>query len=200
MRRGRSVSTDVVERATLPDFGPSAEDCQGVDDVGTEPSSDAVSDLFGLDRGDDPITTINSVAERNDKIRGGKELLAFLDSGAVDNAFLKSVCAEYPQEATSKSQRGVGLKGANGSHTKHHGQQRFRVNTSAGSEMNTTWEVADVRKPLISASRLLERGHKLVLDEKRRIQCKTGDTIPLERTGSLFAVRLWIPKGFQRQG
>ena len=30
--------------------------------------------------------------------------------------------------------------------------------------MNTTWEVADVRKPLLSASRLLERGHKLVLD------------------------------------
>ena len=81
--------------------------------------------------GDDTITTINSVAERNDKIRGGKELLAFFDSGAVDNALPKSVCTEYPQEATSKSQRGVGLKGANGSHTKHHGQQRFRVNTSA---------------------------------------------------------------------
>ena len=47
---------------------------------------------------------------------------------------------------------------------KHYGQRRFRVKTSAGSSMNTTWEVADVRKPLISASRLLERGHKLVLD------------------------------------
>ena len=62
--------------------------------------------------------------------------------------------------------------------------------------MNTTWKVADVRKSLISASRLLERGHKLVLDEKARIQCKNGDTIPLERSGSLFAVRLWIPNGF----
>ena len=66
--------------------------------------------------------------------------------------------------------------------------------------MNTTWEVADVRKPLISASRLLERGHKLALVEKPRIQCKNGDTFPLERTGSLFAVRLWIPKCFHRQG
>ena len=34
-----------------------------VDEVGTEPSSDADSDLFGLDWGDDPITTINSVTE-----------------------------------------------------------------------------------------------------------------------------------------
>ena len=61
--------------------------------------------------------------------------------------------------------------------------------------MSTTWD-ADVRKPLISASRLLEGGHKLLLDEKPRIQC----TIPIERSGSLFAVRLWVPKGFHRQG
>ena len=130
-----------------------------VDEVGTEPSSDADSDLFGLGWGDDPTATNNSVTERNDRTRGGKELLAFVDSGAVDN-----------------------------------------VLPSAGNNTNTTWEVADVRKPLISASRLLERGHKLVLDEKPRIQCENGDTIPLERTGSLFAVRLWIPKGFHSQG
>ena len=156
---------------------PSADDCQDVDGIGTEPSSDADSDPFGLDWRDDPITTINSVTERNDRTRGGKELLAFVDSVAVDNVLPKSVCTEYPLEATSKSQSGVGFKGANGSRIKHYGQRRFRVKTSAGSNMNTTWEVADVRKPLISASRLLERGHKLVLDEKPRIQCKNGDSI-----------------------
>ena len=149
---------------------------------------------------DDPITTVNSVTERNDRTRGGKELLAFVDSGAVDNVLPKSVCTEYAPEATSKSQSGVGFEGANGSHIKHHVQRRFRVKTSAGSNMNTTCEVADVRKPLVSASRLLEGGHKLVLDEKLRIQCKKGDTVPLERTSSLFAARLWIPKGFHRQG
>ena len=69
------------------------------------------------------------------------------------------------------SQSGVGFKGANGSHIKHYGQRRFRVKTNAGSNMNTTWEVADVLKPLIFASCLLER------DEKPRIQCKNGDTI-----------------------
>ena len=48
-------------------------------DVGTEPSSDADSDLFGLDWGDDSTTTINSVTERNDGTRGGKELVSFVD-------------------------------------------------------------------------------------------------------------------------
>ena len=79
--------------------------------------------------------TINSVTERNDRTRGGKELLVFVDSGAVDNVFPKSVCTEYPLEATSKSQSGVGFKGANGSHIKHYGQRRFRVKTGAGSNL-----------------------------------------------------------------
>ena len=76
-----------------------------MDEVGTEPSSDADSDQFGLDWCEDPIAIINSVTARNDKIRGGKELLAFVDSGAVDNVLPKSVCTEYPLEATSKWQR-----------------------------------------------------------------------------------------------
>ena len=41
-----------------------------------------------------------------------KELLPF-----VDNVLPKTVCAEYPLEATSKSQSGFGFKGANGSST-----------------------------------------------------------------------------------
>ena len=130
------------------------------------------------------------MTEWNDRTRGGKELLAFVDSGAVDNVFPKSVCTEYPLEATSKSQSGVGFVEANGSHIKHFGQRHFRVKTSTANNVNT-WDVADVRKQLISASRVLE----LVLDEKPRIQCKNGDTIPHERT-----VRLWIPKGFSQAG
>ena len=55
------------------------------------PYSDADGDLFGLDWGDDPIATINSVIERNDRTRGGKELLAFVDSGAVDNVLPNSM-------------------------------------------------------------------------------------------------------------
>ena len=171
-----------------------------MDEVGTEPSSDADSDLFGLDWADGPVLTIISVTERNDRTCSGKELLVFVDSGAVDNVLPKMLCTEFLLGSDHHVAAGLVSTRANGSHIKHCQQWRFRVKTSAGSNTNTTWEVADVREPLISASRLLERGHKLVLDKKPRIQCKNGDTIPLERCGSLFAVRLWIPKGFPRQG
>ena len=111
-----------------------------MDEVGTEPSSDADSDLFGLDWGDDPIATINSVTERNDRTRGGKELLACVDSGAVDNVLSKLERTEYPLEPTSKSHGGVCFKGANGSHIKHYGQRRFRVRTRCA-------QATDLRQP-----------------------------------------------------
>ena len=83
-------------------------------------------------------------------------------SGAVDTVLPNTLCNEYPQGKTARSRSGIGFKGANGSHINHHWQRRFRVKTSAVSNRNTTWEVADVRKLLVSASRLLERRHKLV--------------------------------------
>ena len=95
VRRSVSSATGVVERVILPGSAHQGDDCQDVDEVGTDPSSDADSDLFGLDWGDDAIATMNSVTERNDRTRGGKELLAFVDSGAVDNVLPKSVCTEY---------------------------------------------------------------------------------------------------------
>ena len=61
VRRSVSSATGVVERVILPGSAHQGDDCQDVDEVGTQPSSDADSDLFGLDWGDDPTTTINSV-------------------------------------------------------------------------------------------------------------------------------------------
>ena len=73
-----------------------------MDEVATEPSSDADSNLFGLDWGDEPIATINSVTARNDKIRGGKDLLAFVDSVRLAMCFPSQCVPSTPLEATSK--------------------------------------------------------------------------------------------------
>ena len=106
-----------------------------------------------------------------------------------------------PLEKTARSRSGMGFRGANGAHIHHYGQRRFPVETELGNVINTRWEVADVRKPLISAARLLEVGNKLVLDDNPRIVCKRGHVIPLKKHGNLFVVQLWVNKsGFTRQG
>ena len=69
--------------------------------------------------------------------------MAFVDSGAVNDVLPKTLCNEDPLEKSARSRSWIGLKGANGSHIKHLGQQCFRVKTSGGSKMITTWDVAD---------------------------------------------------------
>ena len=77
-----------------------------MDEVRTEPSSDADSDLFGLDWGDDPIATINSVTERNDRTRGGKELRAFVEIPVrLTMCFPSQHVPSTPLEATFPSRR-----------------------------------------------------------------------------------------------
>ena len=63
--------------------------------------------------------------------------------------------------------------------------------------LNTSQEVADVRKSLISASPLLERVTSLYW-RKAEDAVQEFDTIPLERTSSIFSVRFWTPKIFHK--
>ena len=52
-------ATSVVVKVILPEH-----DCQDVDEVGTEQSTDADSDLFGLDWRDEPGVSINAAARK----------------------------------------------------------------------------------------------------------------------------------------
>ena len=94
---------------------PSPDDCQDVDEVGTEPPSDADSDLFGFDWDDDLVASISSGTDRSDRTRCVKELLAFVDSGAVDSVLPKmgtqsTLCRE---RVTHQAVRAAGLSSHN---------------------------------------------------------------------------------------
>ena len=134
-RKSVSFATG-VEREILPGFAhQQIDDCQDVDEVGTEPSSDADNDLFGLDWFDDPIATINSVTEQNDRIRGGKELLAFV----LSTMYFPSQCVPSILWKRPPSRRAELVSKEQTGHTSStYGQRRFRVKTSTGSNMNIT--------------------------------------------------------------
>ena len=100
-----------------------------------------------------PPRPSNSVTERNDRTRGGKKLLACVDSGASDTVLPKSVCTQYPLEATPKSQSGVGVK-----RSKRVTHQALRVETLSSQDKRpkqyehhvggrTCAQTADLRQP-----------------------------------------------------
>ena len=67
---------------------------------------------------------------------------------------------------TVASNRNLMLKTANGGNMKHYGQKEvlFKCGDDVSSEpLGLIFQVTDVRKPLLSARRLVERGNQVVL-------------------------------------
>ena len=54
-----------------------------------------------------------------------------------------------------------GYKGPEGQHIKNYGQPIMSVRTPEGFVRKSTWQVADVRRPLVSASHIIQAGDDL---------------------------------------
>ena len=69
-----------------------------------------------------------------------------------------------------------------------------------GHVAGTTWQVADVKRPLMSVAKMVAAGNRVHLDSKDpRIVRPKGDVIPLRKAGNVFVVDLWVRKRCNRQ-
>ena len=68
----------------------------------------------------------------------------------------RSMFLEIVVEEKERAKSGKGFQGAGGEHIKNHGQQVMSVRTSEGVVRKSTWQVADVRRPLVSASHIMQ--------------------------------------------
>ena len=102
---------------------PSEDDVQDVDEAETDQQDNLMG---GIDWADEPSTDLNEVRNGGGKVPTRQPLLAFIDSGAVDNVLPKDVCAHVPLEKTARSRSGMGFRGANGALIHHYGQALSR--------------------------------------------------------------------------
>ena len=75
----------------------------------------------------------------------------------------RSIFPEIGIRQTDRSKNGKGFKGPGGEHIKNHGQQVVTVRTLEGFVRKSTWQVADVRRPLVSASHIIQAGNDLFI-------------------------------------
>ena len=73
-----------------------------------------------------------------------------------------------------------------------------------GHVAGTTWQVSDVKRPLMSVAKMVTAGNRVHLDGKDPRTVR--DVIPLRKAGTVFVVDLWVRKdatsrrpGFHRQ-
>ena len=106
--------------------------------------------------GEQHVKNLNHLVRRDATQWTWKKVTVVVDPCAAEKVMQRSMFLEIVVEETERSKSGKGFQGAGGEHIKNHGQQVMSVRTSEGVVRKSTWQVADVRRPLVSASHIMQ--------------------------------------------
>ena len=135
-----------------------------------------------------------------------EKVTAVVDSGAGENVMPENAVKFIPIVPTARSKAGRGFCGPSGEHIKNYGQKKVEVKTAEGQVRMTTWQVASVKRPLMSVSRMTAAGNDVNLSDKQPhiVNKKNGQKTALRKEGNVFVVDLWIrmppPPGLPSSG
>ena len=187
---------------------PSDHAAHAVDEEGdTQEESSDEGDVCGVEW----ECELNGAGDEDDDILGmgcesteqskWERLTGVVDSGAAENVLPAGVCNHVKLSATRRCDAGIGFRGAGGERIRNHGQRKFKVRMRDGHVAGTTWQVADVKRPLMSVAKMVAAGNRVHLDSKDpRIVRLKGDVIPLRKAGNVFVVDLWVRKDATEAG
>ena len=85
---------------------------------------------------------------------------------------------------------------ADGSQLPHLGQKQFGAFTDDGLHCDLKADVTEVNKALLSVSRTVSAGNRVVFDvDGSYIEHKaSGDWTPLEEKRGIYTLKVWIPR------
>ena len=106
----------------------------------------------------------------------------------------RSMFPEIGIRQSERSKNGRGSKGPGGENIKNYGQQVMSVRTPEGFVRKSTWQVADVRRPLLSASHIIQAGNDLFVgkDEAYITNRKKKEKSMLRKEGNVHVLDLFV--------
>ena len=155
--------------------------------------------------------------------QGLKEMMEItVDSGAAQSVLNPKHVPGVDLEPSEGSKRGLKYQGPGSELIPNLGQLVVSLMTLSGIVGRTTWQAAEVRKPLMAVSAINDKGNLVLFDlegsaivpssapelvEIRKLVKQVKDKIDLQRKGGVFTMRAWradpvaAPKPvFPRQG
>jgi hypothetical protein len=119
---------------------------------------------------------------------------AVIDSGAEESVAPPGL---FPGTVrpSAMSRAGGKYRAANGARIPNLGQQRVPFMNDAGDKCGTVFQVAEVERPLLSASQLAASGNSVVIDRSsgKIVSDKSGKTMRLVKHGGVYVLKMWIP-------
>ena len=89
-----------------------------------------------------------------------------IDSGAADHVIPPNWIPGVPIVPSPGSKRGVRYIAANGAKLPNLGQMVVAFENSVGTAGKILFQVANISKPLVSVSKLIDDGHQVVFDKR----------------------------------
>ena len=155
-----------------------------------------------LTRDEKFVGAVSKEAEPQGKYR---VIEAVIDSGAEESVAPPGLFPGAVQPSRM-SKAGGKYRAANGARIPNLGQQSVRFCNDAGDRCGIVFQVAEVERPLVSATQLAASGNSVVIDRNgaKIVNDKTGKIMRLERRGGVYVLRMRVKAdsapGFPGQG
>ena len=100
------------------------------------------------------------------------------------------------------SRKGVEYEVADGHRIPNEGEKRFQAVTAEGAQRGMVLQVADVNQALLSVSKAMKAGNRVVFDDSGSfIECKrTGEKTWMKGKNGMFIFKPWAQRPFQWRG
>ena len=124
----------------------------------------------------------------------------YVDSGATETVISEQMLSMLDLKESPQSRRGVEYEVANGKRIPNLGQKQFIGHTEDGTKRAMTAQVCEVNKALLSVSKVVGKGNKVVFGEEDA----NGNTINyiednttkerlwMEEENGMFALKIWV--------
>ena len=158
--------------------------------------------VFGDEQPDADLNLAQRIARKiANMVRIRKGLT--VDSGAADHVMPLGWLIMFVVMASLGSKRGLHYVAADGTRIPNLGQQIVRFMTQDGTWCEWIFQVAGIHKPLVSVSKLIEAGYRVIFDEQNSyiIHKRTKQIIKMRKERVVFVVDAYVMKaksGFTR--
>ena len=117
-----------------------------------------------------------------------------IDSGAADHVMPIGWLAWILVVASLGQLKGLHYVSASGTRMPNKGQQVIKFLTHGGTWASWTFQLAAINKPLVSVSKLIDDGWRVVFDDEASylIHKKTKRTIQLQRERGVFTIDAFV--------
>ena len=130
----------------------------------------------------------------------GKRIELTIDSGAAEHVVGPK---DLPYIPVTPARKHVQYTMANGHKTSNRGEQQVMAVTDNGQEITFKAQVTDVHRPLMSVSRICDKGNRVVFESQGGYieSLHIGEKIHVRRDHNVYRLQVDVPQpGFTRQG